>query len=190
MPVDELKLAIDEWVWPMSFADRDPSDRLRIFRHALSLDDKRPTFRRPVEQVVEKKRQAEAKALDTHRGPEVWFAGVHANVGGGYPDDGLAITALKWMMDEAAAQGLRFERLIHDEIVAHVNPDGEEYDSRSGIAGYYRYGPRRVSALCRMKITVCGFRRCACTRLPMGGLPSAAATMSRSAWTRLSRSAP
>lgn len=150
MPVDELKLAIDEWVWPMSFADRDPSDRLRILRHALSLDDERPTFR-PVlwNEVIEKKRQADAKVLDSHRIQQVWFAGVHANVGGGYPDDGLAITALKWMMDEAAAQGLRFERLIHDEIVVHVNPDGEEYDSRSGIAGYYRYGPRRVSALCR-----------------------------------------
>ena len=32
MPVDELKLAIDEWVWPMSFADRDPSDRLLTIR--------------------------------------------------------------------------------------------------------------------------------------------------------------
>ena len=45
MPVDELKLAIDDWVWPMSFADRDPSDRLLTIRHALSLDDERPTFR-------------------------------------------------------------------------------------------------------------------------------------------------
>ena len=45
MPVDELKIAIDEWVWPMSFADRDPSDRLQTIRHALSLDDARPTFR-------------------------------------------------------------------------------------------------------------------------------------------------
>jgi len=45
MPVDELKLAIDEWVWPMSFADRDPSKRLLTIRHALSLDDARPTFR-------------------------------------------------------------------------------------------------------------------------------------------------
>ena len=35
MPVDELKIAIDEWVWPMSFADRDPSDRLQTIRHAL-----------------------------------------------------------------------------------------------------------------------------------------------------------
>ena len=45
MPVDELKLAIDEWAWPMSFADRDPSKRLQTIRHALSLDDERPTFR-------------------------------------------------------------------------------------------------------------------------------------------------
>ena len=44
MPVDEIKIAIDEWAWPM-FADRDPSKRLQTIRHALSLDDERPTFR-------------------------------------------------------------------------------------------------------------------------------------------------
>jgi len=151
MPVDELKIAIDDWVWPMSFADRDPSVRLLTIRHALSLDDERPTFRPVLWNEVIKdplRPNNEPTILSQRRIQQVWFAGVHANVGGGYPDDGLAFTALNWMMDEAAAAGLRYDRLIRDEIAAHVNPDGEHYDSRSGITGYYRYGPRQVGVLC------------------------------------------
>lgn len=152
MPVDELKLAIDDWVWPMSFADRDPSDRLLTIRHALSLDDERPTFRpvlwnEVISDPLHPNDVAKRRVLSGSRIQQVWFAGVHANVGGGYPDDGLAFTALNWMMDEAAAVGLRYDTLVSDEIVSRVNPDGEHYDSRSGVAGYYRYGPRRVAAL-------------------------------------------
>ena len=73
---------------------------------------------------------------------------MHANVGGGYPDDGLAFTTLKWMMDEAEACGLRYDKLTRDELAARANPYGDQYDSRAGIAGYYRYGPRQVAALC------------------------------------------
>ena len=39
-------------------------------------------------------------------------------------------------------------RQARAEIRARVNPQGEEYDSRAGIAGYYRYGPRKVAELC------------------------------------------
>jgi len=148
MPVDELKIAIDRWVWPMSFADRNPSKRLRTIRHALSLDDERPTFR-PVlwNEVV----NDPAIADDQRDIQQVWFAGVHANVGGGYPDDGLACSALAWMMAEAGLRELRYDDLLRDEILAHVNPHGEHYDSRAGIAGYYRYGPRKVDELCNDK---------------------------------------
>jgi uncharacterized protein (DUF2235 family) len=157
MPVDELKFAIDDWVWPMSFADRDPSVRLLTIRHALSLDDERPTFRPVLWNEVYQRDdnkpddQTKWKSLDPMRIQQVWFPGVHANVGGGYPDDGLAIVSLDWMVTEAEAHGLRCIRWIRDEIRARGNPQGEQYDSRSGIAGYYRYGPRKVSELCADK---------------------------------------
>ena len=78
---------------------------------------------------------------------------MHANVGGGYPDDALAEIPLYWIMKEAERCGLRF-------IVSPQQPDallvtqsardkdGRLYDSRSGAASYYRYGPRDVGALC------------------------------------------
>jgi uncharacterized protein (DUF2235 family) len=157
MPVDELKLAIDRWVWPMSFADRDPAKNITTIRHALSLDDERPTFR-PVlwNEVVPDPAQPGSQLrvmLGRDQIQQVWFAGVHANVGGGYPDDGLAFTTLKWMMDEAGTRPfrLRYDPQAHDEINARVNPHGKQYDSRAGVAGYYRYGPRNVALLCNDK---------------------------------------
>jgi uncharacterized protein (DUF2235 family) len=138
MPVDELKEGIDRYVWPMTLADRKLSDYIDRVCHALSLDDERPTFR-PV-------LWTEDPASD--RLTQVWFAGVHANVGGGYPDDGLACVTLQWMMDEAARLGLRFYQDDRDECDDRADIHGEEYDSRSGLAGYFRYGPRDVDSLC------------------------------------------
>ena len=152
MPVDELKLAIDHWVWPMSFADRDPARNITAIRHALSLDDERPTFR-PVlwnEELRDPTQPGSQQrfTLGRDRIQQVWFAGVHANVGGGYPDDGLAFSTLDWMMSEASGCGLRFIQHCRDEVEWRASPHGEKYNSRSGVAGYYRYGPRDVSLLC------------------------------------------
>lgn len=39
-----------------------------------------------------------------------WFRGVHSDVGGSYARDGLSNITLAWMVDEAAAQGLRVDK--------------------------------------------------------------------------------
>jgi uncharacterized protein (DUF2235 family) len=138
VPVDELKQGIDRFLWPMTLADRDLSPFVERACQALSLDDERPTFR-PVlwnETTINQDRLA-----------QVWFAGVHANVGGGYPDDGLAYVAMQWVMDEAQEQGLWFLDASRADVDCRVNSHGKEYDSRSGIAGYYRYQPRDVDEL-------------------------------------------
>lgn len=144
MPVDELKTAIDQWVWPLSFADRDLSPRILAARQALSLDDERPTFRPVLWNEIGK----DGKPLGSKRVQQIWFAGVHANVGGGYPDDGLAYVALEWMMEEARQAGLRYVQGAQEEAANRADAHGEQYDSRSGVAGYYRYGPRKVRELC------------------------------------------
>jgi uncharacterized protein (DUF2235 family) len=139
MPVDELKEGIDRYVWPMTLADRGLSDHVDRVCHALSLDDERPTFR-PVLWTD--------PTANPERLTQVWFAGVHANVGGGYPDDGIAYVTLQWMMDEGTRAGLRFYQDNKEECDDRVDAQGEQYDSRSGLAGYYRYGPRDVDSLC------------------------------------------
>lgn len=137
LPVDELERGVDQWIWPMTVADRELSPMVLRARHALSLDDERPTFR----PVLWNEQHGQDRIK------QVWFAGAHANVGGGYPDDGLANVTLDWMMDEIGPE-LRFYPEERQEIRHRANAFGQYYDSRSGIAGYYRYGPRSVERLC------------------------------------------
>ena len=138
MPVDELKTGIDRYIWPMTLADRQLSPYIDRACQALSLDDERPTFRPVLWTDPERDRRL----------TQIWFAGVHADVGGGYPDDGLANVTLQWMMDEAVSAGLRLYPASMQECEQRANGDGEQHDSRAGLAGYYRYGPRNVDALC------------------------------------------
>jgi hypothetical protein len=81
---------------------------------------------------------------------QVWFAGVHSNVGGGYSKHGMSLVSLDWMMSKAEQAGLKFNaelRFIdHDrELYRHRrNVTDKLYDSRSGVGVYYRYKPRDI----------------------------------------------
>ena len=78
---------------------------------------------------------------------QVWFAGVHSDVGGGYPDDGLSYVSLKWMMTGAHNAGVRFCPELWDDYRALSDENGPIHDSRRGLGGYYRYNPRRIERL-------------------------------------------
>jgi hypothetical protein len=67
-------------------------------------------------------------------------------VGGGYPDDTLSYIPLGWMLDEAAAAYLVFAPTAVAEIWRIAGGLGPLHDSRRGLAGYYRYQPRKISA--------------------------------------------
>jgi uncharacterized protein (DUF2235 family) len=147
LPIDELTQAVDKWVWPMKFRDDSLLPNVQHARHALSLDDERRTFHPiPWNETAEKK-LVEAKEVEAGRLRQVWFAGVHSDVGGGYPDDGLSFVALCWMIDEAAQKGLRFERSIVEEYGAIAAPTGRIYDSRAGFGVFWRYQPRDAQLL-------------------------------------------
>ncbi len=105
--------------------------------HALAIDDERGTFS-PV--MWDEKNQGD-------RIEQVWFSGVHSNVGGGYPIQGMSLVSLDWMMARAGTAGLKF--LGHDwELYkTHRNVHDKLYDSRSGLAVYYRYWPRNIKEI-------------------------------------------
>lgn len=82
------------------FHDTDLSDRVRYAYHALAIDEARGNFKptlwtRPA-----------GRGSDPSKRPQtleqVWFAGAHSNVGGGYPDCGLSDIAFLWMVSKAA----------------------------------------------------------------------------------------
>lgn len=74
--------------------------------HALAIDERRKAFAPTLW-----KRPADwSGQLE-----QVWFPGVHSNVGGSYHPDGLANAALHWMLGKARDLGLEFD----DEYLRH-----------------------------------------------------------------------
>ena len=91
------------------FTLHNPS--IAIFRQAISIDERRSLFRlcRYEEPQVFKRNPL----LNEDKGEpqdilQVWFAGVHADIGGGYPkaQSAMAKYPLIWMIDEARKFGL------------------------------------------------------------------------------------
>lgn len=147
-PVDEITRGFNKYIWPLELPDSKLPEGVLCARQALAIDEERTTFA-PVlweetDTSVPGKTYGETLV-------QAWFAGVHANVGGGYPDDSLAKVSLNWMMDEAAKCHLRFKTSpdADPDAIKHTassqDKDGRLYDSRAGLGGYYRYGPRKIS---------------------------------------------
>jgi uncharacterized protein (DUF2235 family) len=111
--------------------------------HALAIDDERQTFH-PV--LWDGHRSS--GEVDT-RLEQVWFPGVHSNVGGGYVKQGLSLVTLSWMMRHARAAKLRFSALDQQTYLERQNAHDKLYDSRSGTGAFYRYSPRDVGALAK-----------------------------------------
>jgi hypothetical protein len=148
LPVDELTDGINKWVWPLSAPDLELHEKVEKACHALAIDDERNTFH-PVlwDESTEPVRKRRATHLDQERISQVWFAGMHSNVGGGYADDALSYVSFKWMVDQAAKRQLHLVQAAVDAHLAKADPFGRIYDSRSGLKGYYRYNPRRIEWL-------------------------------------------
>ncbi len=67
--------------------------------HALAVDERR----RPFQPDLWTGTPANGQTIE-----QVWFAGVHSNIGGGYRDCGLSDIALAWLAGRAASHGLGF----------------------------------------------------------------------------------
>ena len=140
MPWDRLADFWDAFVYPFRFHDRTLTSQVHCARHAVSVDDERRTFR----PVMWNEKGAQPGQIE-----QLWFAGVHANVGGGYPTQGMSLVALDWMMAEADALGLKFIESDQESFRAHRDVHDKLYDSRSGLGVYYRWEPRNIEEICR-----------------------------------------
>ncbi|ACY84057.1 DUF2235 domain-containing protein [Edwardsiella piscicida] len=86
---------------------------VKCFRQAISIDERRRMFRlnrwidpQPYRPIPYRKESEIAQDIQ-----QVWFAGVHADVGGGYPESesGLSKYPLIWMLEEAQKAGLTYD---------------------------------------------------------------------------------
>ena len=91
---------------------------------ALAIDEHRKPFRPSVWEQSEK---ADGQVLE-----QVWFAGVHSNVGGSYPQAGLSDITLMWMIKKAQACHLAIDMTQMASINKPLpDPMGKLYDSQT-----------------------------------------------------------
>ena len=144
IPIAELKRGIDWVLWPMLFGDFTLSPKVDRACHALSLDDERTTFHPLLWDEAAEADMLKRGEVQPGRITQVWFAGVHSNVGGGYPEDRLSLVPLEWIMSEAKANGVPLDDAHIEGFAVEGSPYARIYDSRAGLAAYYRYDPRRM----------------------------------------------
>jgi uncharacterized protein (DUF2235 family) len=149
LPVEELTRAFDAIVFPITMPDAKLNPRVRRACQALCLDDRRRTFKPRLWSEQDEKPEPgnPERGPDGDRITQVWFAGMHSDVGGGYPDDALARVPMQWMAWQARRAGLRFSPDVLAQQLALMDESGPMHDSRRGLAGYYRYQPREPVAL-------------------------------------------
>ena len=110
------------------FYDRKIGSNIKVARHALSLDEKRndfePTFLEPRPGVDLK---------------QVWFAGVHSDIGGGYKHDKngylLSDIPMRWMQAQAEQFGLSFESYLKKTKTSHKAKQNRSYKKMFKLLG-------------------------------------------------------
>lgn len=93
---------------------------------ALAIDEQRKPFKPSL---------WSAKGLSNQVLEQMWFAGVHKNIGGGYSPDGLANCAMHWLLDKAKfnGQGLEF-----NEDYLKYFEEHPESKLQNSMTWYYR----------------------------------------------------
>jgi uncharacterized protein (DUF2235 family) len=102
-------------------------------RQAIAIDERRRLFRiyrwaDPKAYKPNRFDPAEAPPQDIK---QVWFAGYHSDIGGGFAENesGIAKYPLKWMIDEAVRHGLHVNRAVQGGIII---PDTAKEKSQEG----------------------------------------------------------
>jgi len=108
------------------FHDVQLSSCVDIALHAVAIDEKRGPFA-PTLWVSRNGKPAHDRQIVE----QVWFSGVHSNVGGSYDDAGLSDIAFDWMVKRI--ETLTDLTLDRDYLESHCDPniEGTGYESRT-----------------------------------------------------------
>ena len=117
-----------------SFHDTKLSKLVKVARHALAMDERRHSFAPTLWTGLD----------ETHDVQQLWFPGVHSDVGGGYRETGLADCALLWMIEEAKKAGLTFRTIPQANV--RNDPHGVLHESWDGTFRKLRSIPRATPA--------------------------------------------
>jgi uncharacterized protein (DUF2235 family) len=103
------------WIWdPIRLPHTAQNPDMANGRHAVSIDERRCYFRNNLW----------GPQLPAQNIKQVWFAGVHSDVGGSYAEgeSGLSKIALQWMLCEAVTFGLLVDPQKADRILGRLPP--------------------------------------------------------------------
>ncbi|WP_328792526.1 DUF2235 domain-containing protein [Streptomyces sp. NBC_00273] len=121
------KAQIEQARWPFTASITN----VTTARHAIAIDERRRTYK-------EYRFRPDVVAASEGRYEEMWFAGVHSDIGGQFPDDhSLSDIAFAWMVEEAASTGFRVdpaayrrmlevrygEKLPEDRALGRIHPN-------------------------------------------------------------------
>jgi len=120
----------------LPFAARNPS--MQIGRHAVSIHERRCYYRQNLW----------GAPFQGQNMKQVWFTGVHSDVGGSYPESqsGLSKITLQWMLQESESAGLKID---HKRASAVLNkrtspdPGGEIHPSLKGAWWILEFLPHK-----------------------------------------------
>lgn len=127
------------WIYDpvkLPYTANNPS--IDVGRHAIAIDERRCFFRQNLWGAPDQGQDLR----------QVWFAGTHSDVGGGYParESGLANIALRWMLDEAQANGLRLDPERMAEVFSRPenqpDPAGPLHESLEGPWWVLEFWPK------------------------------------------------
>ncbi|MBP1299842.1 DUF2235 domain-containing protein [Bradyrhizobium elkanii] len=122
------------------FYDTTLNRNVGYAKHAISIDENRADFKRvPWSPTADK--EDERDALGNLYFEQVWFPGVHADIGGGYLENEarLSDVALNWMV---AGASLIPHGLKHDGSVLRLSPDPAGRQHNEQANGLLRAGVR------------------------------------------------
>ena len=129
------------------FYDPKIGSIIKTARHALSIDETREDFEPTIwEQDWEKK-------VDLK---QVWFAGVHSDVGGSYPPDKgteihLSDIPMIWMKKEAEKQNLQFQPHIENVL---LNPLANQHKEDKWMYKLLGQKPRNITPNTYLHVSV------------------------------------
>jgi uncharacterized protein (DUF2235 family) len=107
------------WAWaPKHFQFTQNNPGVNIVRHAVALDERRAYF---VQNLWGNQPPTDIE--------QVWFPGVHCDIGGGYAENesGLSAIALKWMVGQAETAGLFINQQMKATVLPQRDVPGANY---------------------------------------------------------------
>lgn len=115
-----------------TLANTKSNPSVRIFRQAIAIDERRRMFRLDTwdePQTFMHNRFSATNNAEPQDTQQVWFSGVHADIGGGYPESesGLSKFPLIWMIEEAVKHGLAVDPRTVNQLAWGVQRKGSPF---------------------------------------------------------------